>query len=68
MHIKNPPDYLLPQRGINTHYLLAKEDYYLIYPKNYNHYATKYYDCFHHGGISLEEVILPVVTLEGLQR
>ena len=68
MHIKNPPDYLLPQRGINTHYLLAKEDYYLIYPKNYNHYTTKYYDCFHHGGISLEEVILPVVTLEGLQR
>ncbi len=68
MHIKNPPEYQLPQRGVNTHYLIAKEDYYLIYPKNYNQYAAKYYDCFHHGGISLEEVILPIITLEGQQR
>ncbi|KPK96108.1 hypothetical protein AMJ80_01825 [bacterium SM23_31] len=68
MHIKNPPEYLLPQRGVNAHYIMAKEDYYLIYPRDYNKYAAKYKDCFHHGGISLEEMILPVVTLEGLKR
>jgi len=68
MHIKNPPEYLLPQRSVNTQYIMAKEDYYLIYPSDYNKYAAKYKDCFHHGGISLEEIILPVVTLEGLKR
>ena len=68
MHIKNPADYLLPQRGVNTHYIIAKEDYYLVYPSDFKEYAAKYKDCFHHGGISLEEVILPVITLEGLMR
>ena len=68
IHVKNPPDYLLPQRGVNTQYIIAKEDYYLIYPTEFNKYAAKYKDCFHHGGVSLEEVVLPVITLEGLKR
>ena len=68
MHIKNPPDYHLPQRGVNIQYIIAKEDYYLVYPNDYNLYAARFKDCFHHGGISLEEMILPVITLEGLKR
>lgn len=61
--IKNPNDFMLPKRGINTEYLLAKEDYYLIYPTNFNQYAQMYKDSFQHGGISLEEMILPIVRL-----
>jgi len=68
MHIRNPVDYRLPLRGINTHYLLAKEDYFLVFPTNFTHYAAMYKDCFHHGGVSLDEMILPVVTLEGQKR
>lgn len=68
MHIKDPVDYKLPLRGVNTHYLLAKEDYFLIFPTNFNHFAGVYKDCFHHGGVSLDEIILPVITLESTGR
>jgi len=68
LHLKKPVDFRLPLRGINTHYLFAKGDYYLIYPTNYNRYAAMYQDCFHHGGISLDEMILPIAVLEGLHR
>ncbi len=68
MHIKNPVDYQLPQRGVNTDYLLAKEDFFLVYPNNFNHYSAMFKDSFHHGGISLDEMILPIITLEGLGR
>ena len=62
--IANPEDYKLPGRGVNTTYLLAKEDHYFVYPTEYNKYRNKFYNTFQHGGISLEEVILPVVTLQ----
>lgn len=61
--IKDPLSWGLPQRGINTDYILAKEDYFLLYPNNYNKYLELYRDSFHHGGISLDEMVLPVVTL-----
>jgi len=63
--IKNPVDFRLPYRGLNCQYLLAKEDYFLIYPSNFNKYANMYKNCFQHGGISMEEMILPIVRLEG---
>lgn len=63
--IKDPKRYGLPARGINTNYLIAKEDYYFVYPTNYHKYLALYRDSFQHGGISLEEMILPVVTLTG---
>ena len=52
VHVKDPVEYRLPLRGINTQYLIAKEDYYLIYPTNYSQYAAAFKDSFHHGGIS----------------
>jgi len=63
--IKDPAAWGLPQRGINTEYVLAKEDFYFVYPTNYHHYLELYRDSFQHGGISLEEMALPVVTLIG---
>ncbi|NQT25750.1 response regulator [candidate division KSB1 bacterium] len=63
--IKDPQKYGLPARGLNTNYLIAKEDFYFVYPTNYHKYLALYRDSFQHGGISLEEMILPVITLVG---
>lgn len=64
MFIRNPEEYMLPKHGVASNYIIAKEDYYFIYPTDYNHYLNQYRDSFQHGGISLEEMILPVLTLE----
>lgn len=64
MYIKNPLEYKLPKMNITANYIIAKEDYYFVYPTDYHKYLTHYKDSFQHGGISLEEVILPVITME----
>jgi len=64
IYIKDPGDYKLPRRGINTTYIIAKEDYYFIYPTNYYKFLNYYKDSFQHGGCSLEEMILPFIRLE----
>lgn len=64
VYVKNPLDYKLPKRGITINYIIAKEDYYFVYPTDYHKYLTHYKDTFQHGGISMEEMILPVITLE----
>ncbi|MBN1300366.1 MAG: bifunctional response regulator/alkaline phosphatase family protein [Melioribacteraceae bacterium] len=62
--IKDPEDYKLPNRGLTISYIIAKEDYYFVYPTDYHKYLSYYKDSFQHGGISMEEMILPVVTME----
>jgi len=62
--IKNADDYKLPKRGVTINYIIAKEDYYFVYPTDYHKYLSHYKDTFQHGGISLEEMILPVITME----
>jgi len=62
--VNNPADYKLPARTLNTNYLIAKEDYYFVYPTDYHHYLNYYKDSFQHGGVSMEEMILPLVKLE----
>ena len=64
IYIKNPLDYKLPKRGVTINYIIAKEDYYFVYPTDYHKYLTYYKDTFQHGGISMEEMILPVITME----
>jgi CheY-like chemotaxis protein len=64
MYIKNPLDYKLPKRGVTVNYVIAKEDYYFVYPTEYNKYLTYYRDSFQHGGMSLEELILPIITMQ----
>ncbi|MFQ5649672.1 MAG: response regulator [bacterium] len=61
--VKDPGSYKLPSLGLNSNYLIAKEDYYFVYPTNYHHYLNYYRDSLQHGGVSMEEMILPVVTL-----
>ena len=63
--IKNPEDYKLPVVGVHCNYVLAKEENFLVYPTNYHKFVNMYKDSFQHGGISMEEMILPVIRLEG---
>jgi hypothetical protein len=63
--VTNPERFRLPRRGLNMDYIFAKESYYFVYPTNYHRYLALYKDSFLHGGCSLEEMILPVVTMEG---
>jgi hypothetical protein len=59
-----PKEYGLPPGRLGTNFLFAREDYYFVYPTNYNEYQRQYRDSFQHGGISLDEMILPVATME----
>jgi CheY-like chemotaxis protein len=61
--VKNPSDYKLPRASVTTNYILAKEDFYFVYPTDYHKYLQQYRDSFQHGGISMEEIMLPVVKL-----
>jgi DNA-binding response OmpR family regulator len=65
MIIRDPQAYKIPAGGGSaTSVVIAKDDHYFVYPTDYHHYLAKYRDSFQHGGISMEEMILPVVTLE----
>ncbi|MCK5572058.1 MAG: bifunctional response regulator/alkaline phosphatase family protein [Bacteroidetes bacterium] len=63
IYVKNPLDFKLPRRGVAVNYIIAKEDYYFVYPTDYHKYLNQYRDSFQHGGASMEEMILPVVKL-----
>ena len=61
--VRDPEAYGLPRDNFNTNFIIAKEDYYFVYPTNFHHYQNMYRDTMQHGGASLEEMILPVATL-----
>lgn len=61
--VRNPHDGMLPRQHISSTFVFAKEDKYFVYPNNYNYYVNYYDKTFQHGGISLEEMIIPFVRL-----
>lgn len=61
--IKRPVNFGLPAPNVSTTYIFATNRDFFAYPNNYNYYVQYYNDTFQHGGISLEEMIIPVVTL-----
>jgi DNA-binding response OmpR family regulator len=61
--IKNPKNWRLPEITLATTYLIAKEDYYFVYPNKYNEMVRHFHNSFQHGGISLEEMIVPIVVM-----
>lgn len=61
--VEDPEEFGLPRNSMMTNYIIAKEDYYFVYPTNYNRYVDLYNDTMQHGGASMEEMILPVVTM-----
>jgi hypothetical protein len=66
--IKNPNEALLPQPNLSTSYVFATGDSFFAYPNNYNYYVSYYKDTFQHGGISMEEMIIPLITMTGKKR
>lgn len=62
--IKNPHMHGLPSPNVSSTYIFASDNDYFAYPNNYNYYATYYKDTFQHGGISMEEMLIPLITLE----
>ena len=63
LDFRNPGDVGLPRPNVSSTFIFAKEDMFFLYPNNYNHYLNYYKNTFQHGGISLEEMICPVVRL-----
>lgn len=63
LEIKNPLEAGLPRPNMSSTYIFAKEDIFFLYPNNYAYYNNFFKDTFQHGGVSLEEIICPVIKL-----
>ena len=61
---KDPKNINLPSINMSSSFIFAKENYFLAYPNNYNYYVNYYRNSYQHGGISLEEMIIPFVVLD----
>ncbi|TSE11546.1 MULTISPECIES: PglZ domain-containing protein [Aquimarina] len=59
----NPKDIHLPSINMSSSFIFAKGDYFFAYPNNYNHYVSYYRNTYQHGGVSLEEMIIPFIVL-----
>lgn len=62
--IKDPAKAHLPKANVSTTYIFAKGARFFVYPNNYNHFVTYFRDTFQHGGISLEEMIVPWAVMK----
>lgn len=62
--VRDPKSAFLPSRNVSTSYIFANGSDFLAYPNNFNYYAKYYKDTFQHGGISMEEMIIPFVSLQ----
>ena len=62
--VKNPKDIMLPTLHMSSSFIFAKEDFFFAYPNNYNHFVQYYKNTYQHGGISLEEMIIPCAIFE----
>lgn len=66
--LREPAKAFLPAPNLSTSYVFATGDSFFAYPNNYNYYVSYYKDTFQHGGISMEEMLIPIVTLAGKKR
>ncbi|MCK0145900.1 PglZ domain-containing protein [Arenibacter sp. F26102] len=64
LEAKDPKKIFLPNINVSSSYIFAKNDLFFAYPNNYNHYVSYYRNTYQHGGVSMEEMIIPFVVLE----
>ena len=62
--VRNPKDIFLPSSSMSSSFIFAKEDLFFAYPNNYNHFVKYFKNTYQHGGISLEEMIIPCAVYE----
>jgi CheY-like chemotaxis protein len=60
---RDPREAALPVPNVNSSFIFAKGDLFLCYPNNYNHFVNYYRNTFQHGGVSLEEMIVPIIRM-----
>jgi hypothetical protein len=61
--IKKPHSAYLPKSNVSSKYIFATNSDFFVYPKNYNYYANYYRNTYQHGGISMEEMLVPIVVM-----
>lgn len=66
--LKTPKTAFLPSPNISTAYIFAQNEDFFAYPNNYNYYVSYYKNTFQHGGISMEEMLIPLVTMQSKRR
>ena len=66
--LRDPRRAFLPSPNISTAYIFAQNDDFFAYPNNYNYYASYYRNTFQHGGISLEEMLIPLISMQSKRR
>ena len=66
--MKRPDLFGLPSPNLSTTYIYATGNRFFAYPNNYNHYVQYYKGTFQHGGVSMEEMIIPLVRLQPKKR
>ena len=66
--IKDPQKAYLPSPNLSTSYVFATGNAFFAYPNNYNYYVSYYKDTFQHGGISMEEMLIPLITMKPRKR
>lgn len=62
--VKNPEDGFLPRANVSTSFAYARRKDYFVYPNNYNYHVNYYKNTFQHGGISMEELLIPFISLK----
>ena len=60
--VRKPADIMLPQPSLSSSFIFAREDYYFIYHNNFNYFVNFFNNTFQHGGVSLEEMMVPACT------
>ena len=66
--IRDPHRAGLPAPNLSTAYIFALGEDFFAYPNNYNYYVQYYKNTFQHGGISMEEMLIPLITMQGKKR
>jgi ABC-type antimicrobial peptide transport system permease subunit len=62
--MEKPLDFYLPIQNVSSKYIFAKEDMYFVYQNNYNQFVKFYKNTYQHGGVSMEEMMIPIITLK----
>ncbi len=62
--VKNPGDAYLPKDNVSANFIFAQEDHFFVYPNNYNYYVNYYKNTFQHGGVSMDEMLIPFAYLK----
>jgi len=61
---KDPKAIKLPKGKMSSEYIFAKNDDFFVYPNNFNHFVNHYSETFQHGGVSMEELLIPFIVLQ----